>query len=95
MTAEQVFSAGRDRVLNYGYYWDGWDELSKLSASEEKEVLNLAILASQRLQIPYISIDIGQLVTGEWIVIEVGDAQFAGLGHIPILELWNQLAKIP
>ncbi|KYC38575.1 hypothetical protein WA1_35915 [Scytonema hofmannii PCC 7110] len=35
------------RVLEYGYYWDGNDELSQLSQQEEKEVLNLASLASQ------------------------------------------------
>lgn len=82
------------QVLEYGYYWDGEDELSKLSTQEEKAVLDLAILASQRLHVPYISIDIGQLESGEWIVIEVGDAQFAGLSHIPMLELCNKLKDI-
>lgn len=83
-----------NKVLEYGYYWDTKNELSKLSTQEEKAVLDLAILASKRLNVSYISIDIGQLDTGEWIVIEVGDAQFAGLGHIPILELCNKLKDI-
>jgi ATP-grasp domain, R2K clade family 3 len=83
-----------NQVLEYGYYWNTKDDLSKLSTQEEKAVLDLAVLASTRLNIPYISIDIGQLETGEWIVIEVGDAQFAALGHIPMLELCNKLKDI-
>ena len=61
---------------------------------EEKKVLKLAVLASKRLGVPYVTIDIGQLESGDWIVIETGDAQFAGLGQIPVLELWNKLKDI-
>ncbi|MDZ8189694.1 MAG: ATP-grasp domain-containing protein [Nostoc sp. ChiSLP02] len=82
------------QILEYGYYWDGKDNLSKLSKEEEKQVLSLAVLASQQLKVPYIAIDIGQLESGEWIVIETADAQFAGLCQIPALELWNKLKDI-
>ncbi|KAF3887850.1 MULTISPECIES: ATP-grasp domain-containing protein [Nostocales] len=82
------------QVLEYGYYWDGKDDLSRLSQQEEKEVLSLATLASQRLNVPYIAIDIGQLENKEWVVVEVGDAQFSGTCHIPALELWNKLKNI-
>ncbi|MEH2420468.1 MAG: ATP-grasp domain-containing protein [Nostoc sp.] len=82
------------QILKYGYYWDGQDDLSKLSKQEETQVLKLAILASERLGVPYIAIDIGQLESGEWIVIETADAQFASLSHIPALELWNKLKDI-
>ncbi|NDJ21080.1 ATP-grasp domain-containing protein [Nostoc sp. B(2019)] len=82
------------QLLKYGYYWDGQDNLSKLSTQEEKQVFSLAILASERLGVPYVAIDIGQLESGEWIVIETADAQFAGLCQIPALELWNKLKDI-
>ncbi|MBD6620609.1 DUF4343 domain-containing protein [Komarekiella sp. 'clone 1'] len=84
----------KQQVLKYGYYWDGQNDLSKLSQQEEKQVLNLAILASERLDVPYVAIDIGQLESGDWIVIETADAQFAGLCQIPALELWNKLKDI-
>lgn len=100
--AANGFPAGREfrcfiyksQVLKYGYYWDGQDDLSKLTKQEEKQVLNLAVLAAERLKVPYVAIDVGQLETGEWIVIETADAQFAGLGQIPPLELWNKLKDI-
>jgi len=82
------------RVLKYGYYWEGRDDLSKLSLEEENAVLNLAVLASERLNVPYVAIDIGQLESGEWIVIETADAQFAGFSQIPVIELWNKLKDI-
>jgi hypothetical protein len=82
------------QILEYGYYWPGQDDLSHLTKEEENLVLNLAIIASQRLGVPYVAFDIGQLESGEWIVIEVSDAQFAGLSHIPVLELWNKLKDL-
>jgi hypothetical protein len=99
--AKNGFPLGREfrifiynqQVLKYGYYWASQDDLSRLSATEETEVLNLAVYAAKCLSVPYIAIDIGQLSSGEWIVIEVGDAQFAGISQIPILELLYQLKQ--
>ena len=36
------------------------------------------------------TVDVGQLDTGEWIVVEVGDAQFAGPSQISPLKLWRK-----
>jgi len=53
--------------------------LSQLSTAEEQEVLRLAVIASKFLNVPYVAVDIGQLESKDWIVIEIGDAQFAGI----------------
>lgn len=81
----------RGEILSLGYYWPGYDSLAALSHADDRSVRSLAIEAAKRLQIPYIAIDIGQLESGEWIVIEVGDAQFAGLSCNDPLNLWNCL----
>jgi hypothetical protein len=44
--------------------------------------------------VPFIIVDVGQLDDGQWIVIEAGDAQFAGLSRIPVLELWGKIKDI-
>jgi len=96
------FPAGREfrafvlhgEVVALGYYWDGPDALSRLSPDEKKTVYALAAEASRRLGVPYITVDIGQLERGEWIVIEVGDAQFAGLSQIPPLRLWGRIKAL-
>lgn len=84
----------RGQILALGYYWDGRDELSELSPSEREAVQGTAIEAARRLDVPYVAVDIGQLESGEWIVIETGDPQFAGLSQISPLALWNRITGI-
>ncbi len=81
----------QDEVLALGYYWDTPDPFGPLSAEEEREVCSLARRASRALDVPYVSIDIGQTTDQEFVVIEPGDAQFAGLGLVEPLELYGQL----
>ncbi|MBN1428583.1 MAG: ATP-grasp domain-containing protein [Anaerolineae bacterium] len=96
------FPAGREfrvfllsgEVVEIGYYWDDPDELSCLSQDENEAICTLALEAVYQLKVPYMTVDIGQLNTGEWIVIEVGDAQFAGLSQISPLRLWSRLKKV-
>jgi len=37
--------------------------------------------------------DIGQLETKDWIVIEARDGQSPGFSQIPLLQYWNELKK--
>ena len=83
----------RGEVLSLGYYWPGTDPLSALSHAESQVVRALSIEAANRLQVPYVAIDIGQLEDESWIVIEAGDAQFAGLSCNEPLSLWNRLIQ--
>jgi hypothetical protein len=101
-SSPQGFPFGREyrvflhnnKVLGFGYYWEGDDPLMNLSSEEQSTVLSLAIQASTNLNTPYVAIDIGQLESDEWIVIESGDAQFAGVSRIPLLALWSEIRKI-
>ncbi len=81
------------KVIGLGYYWDGEDALSDLSNSEEIKVRALALEAASRMEVPFITIDIGQKTDGEWIVIETGDGQFSGVSEVPILEMWSRLIE--
>ena len=98
-TSGEGFPLGREyrvfllhnRVLECGYYWEGDDDLRDLSNDERIQVVELAQEASRRLEVPFVAIDIGQKEDGNWIVIESGDAQFAGASQIPLLQLWHKL----
>ncbi len=83
----------REEILTLGYYWPGADPLAALSHIEAAAVRALAMQAARRLQVPYLAVDIGQVEDGKWIVIEVGDAQFAGLSCNSPLTLWNRLTS--
>ena len=80
-----------EEILGLGYYWPGKDALAALGHGEEQAVRELALEAARRLRVPYIAVDIGQREDLRWIVIEVGDAQFAGLSCNSPLQLWNRL----
>lgn len=81
-------------LIGLGYYWEGEDGLSSLSAAERHCVEQLALEAATRLKVPYVAVDIGQLENASWTVIEAGDAQFSGVSQIPLLQLWNRIAAI-
>ncbi len=100
--SEEGFPLGREyrvfvfcgEVAALGYYWEGRDSLEELLPEEEEQVLNLARKGAELLGAPFLAIDIGQLESGEWIIIEANDGQFAGTGNIPVLPLWNALMRI-
>lgn len=84
----------RQQVFAFGYYWDEFDDEFELTALDRSHLIELAIEVATRVNVPYVIVDIGQLETGDWIAIEVGDAQFAGMSHVSVMELWSQLATI-
>jgi hypothetical protein len=81
-------------ILAYSFYWDEYTDPQPLTPDEHMAVKRLVREASDRLNIPFIIVDVGQVETGEWIIIECGDAQCAGLSQIPVLELWSKIKDI-
>jgi hypothetical protein len=81
------------QIVGWGYYWEGDDPLSKLSPEEKETVFSLARETARRLEVPYLSVDIGQAESGRWLVIETGDGQFSGLSQTPRLALWQTLSE--
>jgi hypothetical protein len=88
-----VFLYG-DQVLGFGYYWEGDDPLRALTVEEENQMLSVARAAALQVGVPFIIVDVGQVTNGEWIVIEVGDAQFAGASQTPLIALWMATRSI-
>lgn len=84
----------RRNVVAWGYYWEGEDGLKALTAAERDEMLGKATEAAERLAVPYVAVDVGQAEGGEWLVIETGDPQFAGVCQISLFRLWGELRKI-
>ena len=81
----------RGKVLAYGFYWDDYNDSKALSSSEKHQIEGLLKTVAKRVKTPFISVDVGQTDNGDWIVIEIGDAQFSGLSQIPVLELWSKV----
>jgi hypothetical protein len=100
---EHGFPLGREyrvilhgaEVLGHGYYWEGDDPLAALSSDEERCVLELARKASLAVGAPFITVDVGELEAGGWIVIETGDPQFAGWHGVSRQGVFTRLAALP
>jgi hypothetical protein len=84
----------RDQLLACAFYWDEYRDPTPLSEADKSDIIALAMEASRRVGTPYISLDVGQLEDGNWIVIEISDGQFAGLSQIGLFELWSKLAEL-
>lgn len=82
----------RGEPLGHGYYWPYYHPFVALAPGEEAEVLALARAAAARVPTPWLSLDIGQLEDGGWIVIETGDPQLSGLSFISPRPLYRRLA---
>ncbi len=67
--------------------------INRLRTTVVRYILNYINEALNSKDRPRVTIDIGQVESGEWTIIEVGDGQFAGHSQIPLLELWNKLRE--
>ena len=76
------------KCMAYGPYWYMGNQYA-LPESELLEVLKLTDWAAQRLGVIFPTIDVAKTASGEWIIIEVNDAQESGFVGVNPLVLWN------
>lgn len=81
----------KNEVVTYGFYWDEYGDSASLQGNEKRDFIHKITLAAKQVNVPFISVDVAQLETGEWTIIEIGDGQFSGLSQIPVLELWSKV----
>jgi len=53
------------------------------------EVLKLTDWAAEKLAVTFPSIDVAKTLSGDWIIIEVNDAQESGFVGVNPITLWN------
>jgi ATP-grasp domain, R2K clade family 3 len=73
-----------------GAYWADfasytWTEAEKFAA------LQVARKAAERLEVPFLVIDVAQTAKGDWIAIECNDAQESGYAAIAPISLWQNI----
>lgn len=76
------------KCMAYGPYWYMGRQYS-LPENELTEVLKLTDWAAERLGVIFPAIDVAKTASGEWIIIEVNDAQESGFVGVNPLVLWN------
>ena len=76
------------KCMAYGPYWYMGHKYT-LPERVLQEVLKLTDWAAQRLAVSFPAIDVAKTASGEWIIIEVNDAQESGFVGTNPLVLWN------
>lgn len=76
-----------------GHYWSQYLDYN-WTASEEKEAIVLANSAAQKLDVPFLVIDLAMTAENKWIIIECNDAQESGYCGVKPFALWQKIIAI-
>lgn len=76
------------KCVAYGPYWYMGHKYS-LPKEELAEIMKLTDWAAERLRAIFPAIDVAKTASGEWIIIEVNDAQESGFVGINPIMLWK------
>jgi hypothetical protein len=96
VTKEFRFFIAYGKVLCGAYYWQSYiDDISSIPNENEvpREFLEKVISRIDN-QCNFYVIDVGQTITGEWIVIELNDGQMSGLSCNEPRILYEKLYKV-
>ncbi len=80
----------RGQYVGAGPYWAAVARYS-WSQQEERDALRVAQAAAQRLQLPFLVVDVAQTAKGNWIVIECNDAQESSYAGVAPVTLWQSI----
>lgn len=76
------------KCVAYGPYWYMGNKYA-MSPEDEKVAIELSEWAAHRVATCFIAVDLAKTDDGEWIIIEVNDAQESGFVGINPLPLWK------
>lgn len=81
-----------DRCVGWGPYWTVGPQYA-LAPEDEEEALVLTKWAAERVATGFVAIDVAKTAQGQWIIIEVNDAQESGLAGVNPLTLWKNTVE--
>lgn len=76
------------QCMGYGPYWHTRPAYS-MTPEDEKKAFALTDWAAYVIPASFIAIDIAKTASGEWIIIEINDAQESGFAELNPLPLWE------
>lgn len=81
------------QCVGFGAYWAAFASY-RWTREEEQQALRLAQQAANRVDAPFLVIDVAQTAAGAWIVIECNDAQESGYAGISPIALWQKIVAL-
>ncbi len=77
------------KCVGYGPYWYMGNKYV-MNPEDYDTAVRLAAWAAEKVGVSFIAVDLAKTAKGEWIVIEVNDAQESGFVGLNSLELWHK-----
>lgn len=79
------------KVMAKGYYWSEYDENNNIICDAPEDFINTVVRKVAHIA-RFFVIDIAQRQDGQWRVIELGDAQMAGVSCCDVNSLYSNIA---
>lgn len=73
------------------YWWQG--KPYTWTSTEREDALRLGTIVAERLQVPFLVVDLAMTADGRWIVIECNDGQESGYAGVAPLGLWSSVLQ--
>ncbi|MDO5650489.1 MAG: ATP-grasp domain-containing protein, partial [Gallicola sp.] len=80
----------KKQLVAYGPYWT-FGAAYCMYEEDKEEALALAQIVAERIDVPFLAVDIAKTKIGDWIVIEVNDGQESGYAGVNPIELWQNI----
>ncbi|MBN9504037.1 MAG: ATP-grasp domain-containing protein [Armatimonadetes bacterium] len=81
------------KVVGMGFYWPTCDPYGDVTDEERQAIVRLAEEAARRIDCPLMVVDLGQLESGGWVVIETGDLQYSAVTQMSHMGFWGALGE--
>lgn len=82
----------KNKVMEIGQYWTDAPTIT-LRIPEQQEIRLLVEKVAQIVGVPFLVVDVAKTAGGEWIVIELNDAQESGYAAVSRLNLWRKIIE--
>lgn len=73
------------------YWWQG--KPYDWTATERAAALQLGQIVADRLNVPFLVVDLAMTASGQWIVIECNDGQESGYAGVSPLAMWSAILQ--
>lgn len=83
----------RNQLVGAGPYFSEFASYD-WTPKEKDDALQLAEDAANRVNLPFIVIDLAQTAEGKWIVIEINDAQESGYTGVIPIQMWQNIIEL-
>ena len=83
----------KGELVGFGPYWNTVADYA-ISPQEELATITLSRQVVQRVNVPFLVVDVAQKLDGQWVLIECNEGQESGYAGVSPLLMWQKIIEI-